>query len=340
MLSNRGFLIYLIASVIITTYFIIDCWFSEKQFISFIMTFIKSKRFYFLFLNLAIVFNILICKSIIYIFFNQIRTSELEGVIDKLKYKLLSLIILLMTIQPNMTISILLILINVFFLIFINMIAFNRADYLIKAENDNRKDQIKMCVFYIFIVFINNIVYFLVSSRLNNSGINFFELYVEKSKLNINVSLGDLLIFCIFTCEIIYIQMKLIVRLLKFVFEMTELSFMKSWEYNKVFFAFLNLLRYSFKSYIEIKFCYILILTGVLPVFLIIDIFFTIFHLYKKFEKIYNYIKLKRAINSLEDYIIDKNLNTYVNNCICLEEVEIGKKLPSCGHVYHLNCLK
>ena len=70
-----------------------------------------------------------------------------------------------------------------------------------------------------------------------------------------------------------------------------------------------------------------------------IDIFFSVFKLFKHFLKIYDYFKLKLILKKLEDYKFDKDNDSHVNNCICLEEVDEGKRLP-CGHVFHFQCIK
>jgi len=87
-----------------------------------------------------------------------------------------------------------------------------------------------------------------------------------------------------------------------------------------------------------------------LPLFIFIDVFYSVYNLIKQVYKIYEFVKLKRTILKLQDYIdesedngednnVPKFVKPHENNCICLEEVKEGKRLP-CGHILHLHCIK
>ena len=337
--GNLTFYAYVLFTYGISFWILFEKYAQEGMFITFALHLVKSKSYLILLFNLAVTTYVLMSKFLLWLFFTKVRTSELAGVVDKLKMKIFTMFILFMTARPSIDLHKLLIIMHIYFIIFVNMLAFNRAAYLIKAESENRKAQLKMFIFLFSLFFINHFSYLIVTNPLTIAGIELLSLNFNRNSINLNYSMGDLLIYCIFSCEIIYIQLKLLVKFLKLSIDITELCKGKSWEYTKFSFSIINFLRYIVKATVEIKFCYIITLTGILPIFIFIDVFYSIFNLFKQFIKIYDYIKLKRLITKLQDFKLDKTTDSNANNCICLEEVEFGKKLP-CGHVFHLHCIK
>jgi hypothetical protein len=104
----------------------------------------------------------------------------------------------------------------------------------------------------------------------------------------------------------------------------------------------------------------VLFKVGVVPVFFIIDVFYSSWNLIKLGHKIIENYKVDKHIQSLPDYRapVEQNLeeeenlneeqkeikrkqqNEAMKICsICLGEILSGKYL-SCGHIFHLKCLK
>jgi E3 ubiquitin-protein ligase synoviolin len=154
---------------------------------------------------------------------------------------------------------------------------------------------------------------------------------------------SEIIVSCIFATEVIFMQMKLYVKFIKLSIDLTELKMQKEWEHKKVLLHIINLIRYVIKVLIEIKFCGLTIKTGIFPIYLFIDGFYSIWHVTKQGYKLWEYISLRRIIKNLDNY--DSSLNQgegegeAKNQCICLDEVKVGKKLP-CGHVFHEACIK
>ena len=114
-----------------------------------------------------------------------------------------------------------------------------------------------------------------------------------------------------------------------------------------------------------------LVKAGVIPLFFMMDVFYSAWSLFKMIHKIYQTYKVNIYINkyinyylkkySLPDYIPENkieeskepkqdhphennpNQNSQENNnkicIICLNEIESGKLL-ACSHIFHLNCIK
>lgn len=342
MKANITFIIYTALTYLISLYVIIDRYYIEGQYVTFSLYLLKSKAYLCMTINLVITTYILLARMIIWLFLGYIRESEVTGVKEKVKVKLYSMFILFMTMRPSIDLEKILLVLHTYFVIIFNLLSFERAAYIVKLESTNRLGQIKMVLLYVMLSILNYVTYLLVSSTLSNLGINLLSFKYDENLNNVNLNTSDALIYTIFSTEALFIQLKLVVKILKLLVDITELYYQKIWEYNKLCNNIFNLIRFIFKALIEIKFSIIILKTGVLPLFIFINAFYSVYSIIKQVYNIHEYIKLKKTILKLEDYVSNpenNNENKHVSNCICLEEVKLGKKLP-CGHVYHLHCIK
>jgi hypothetical protein len=186
----------------------------------------------------------------------------------------------------------------------------------------------------------------------------------------------DSLIYYIFSCEFIFLLLKLISKFIKLSVDLTQLNMQKNWHYRLIVFNIISFLRYSIKLFIEIRFCIVLVKVGVVPVFFIIDVFYSCWNLLKLAYKFHENHKTHKHISNLEDFValveeivsLPQEENKEVNNddeavdrtekdtekeivekkakpsneilCgVCLDEIKTGKKLR-CGHIFHLRCIK
>lgn len=140
--------------------------------------------------------------------------------------------------------------------------------------------------------------------------------------------------------QIVFLQLKLIFKLFILSVEFTEIQYSKPWEKKVCAFNLLKLIRYSIKLSIELRFCYVLMKIGIIPVFFIIEVFYSTWHLIKLGFQIFENLKLMDNIQQLEDYQNESmEAKDQIICNICLSEVAHGKKLP-CGHVFHIRCIK
>jgi hypothetical protein len=81
---------------------------------------------------------------------------------------------------------------------------------------------------------------------------------------------------------------------------------------------------------------------GVVPIFFIIDVFYSCWNLVKLGYKFWENYKTNKHINSLNEYVapeIKENEEFEFTCTVCLSPVNAGKVLD-CGHVFHLRCIK
>lgn len=337
--------VYVLLTYLITSYILFNKYNSEKHLFALFLVLVKSKSYLVLIINFIIANYVMVGSLTVKLFFGEIRVSELLGVVDKIKAKLITFMLLFITMRPSVDIYKLMIIIHIYFVLLLNMLAFNRAAYLVTAEATNpnsKKGQRKIFFVHILLFLINYASFIIVSYPLKSSGIDFLSLdYFNFSGME-KGNASEIIVCCIFTTEVIFMQMKLYVKFIKLSIDLTELKIQKEWEHKKVFLHLINLFRYAIKVLIEIKFCALTIKTGVFPIYLFIDGFYSIWHVTKQGYKLWEYISLRRIIKNLEHF--DANLSQEgdgetKNQCICLDEVKVGKKLP-CGHVFHEACIK
>ena len=331
--------IYVFMTYIVTGYLFWIKYQREKHLFGLSIVFVKSKVYLLLLINFVLANYVMIGKSIVKIFFGEIRVSELLGIVDKLKSKIITFMLIFITMRPNVDLPKLMVIIHIYFILLLNMISFNRAAYLLTAEVTNpnsRNERIKIFNVHIVLFVINFLTYSIVSSPLESMGVNFLK-FDYFTQLNEGVNISELVVYCIFTCEMIYIQIKLYVKFTKLSIEMTELKLQKEWDHKKLVLYILNFFRYLIKVLVEIKLCILTVKSGVFPVFLFVDCFYSAYFLTKQFYKIYDYMSKKNLVSKLENY--EWNEGEQKHQCICLEDVIIGKKLP-CGHVLHEQCIK
>lgn len=353
-MSNTSFTInlYIAITYIVTIYIFGSRIINEPHLYSFSLVTVKSKTYMSLLVNFILANYIMIGLAIVKIFFGEIRVSELLGIVDKIKNKIVTFMLLFISMRPQIDISKLLIIIHVYFVIILNMLTFNRAAYLMTAEASNpnaRKQQYSILYVHVALFFLNYFSYIAVTYPLIKIGVDFFSLdYFNFSGLE-GKNASDVIIYCIFTCEIIYCQLKLFVKFVKLTIELTELVNQKEWEHKKITVLLFDFFRYFFKAIFAIKFLGLTIKSGVFPLFLFIDMFYSVWNVAKQGYKLWEFIHLKRMIGKLENFNIEEAENDLSGTeqtkdgkkyeCICLDEVKIGKKLP-CGHIFHEQCIR
>ncbi len=128
----------------------------------------------------------------------------------------------------------------------------------------SKKNHTKILFLFVMFSYINYGIYTQVqglsdSYSKKDSGTNM--------KLNLAQSL-DSLIYYIFSCEFIFLLIKLFAKIFKFIIEITQIYMQKSWELKSIIFNIINLIKYGVKLMIEIV-SYYNFITNPLPLILI-----------------------------------------------------------------------
>lgn len=209
----------------------------------------------------------------------------------------------------------------------------------------------KILIIYIIVGSLDYFFYSMINFPIESN--DFSSLTSKGLPTNI-----DSLIYYIFSCEFIFLLIKLISKLIKLVIDLTQINMQKYWNMKLIVFNIISFVRYAIKLIIEIvfyffnffsqKFCLVLFKVGVVPIFFIIDVFYSCWNLLKLGYKFWENYKTNKHINNLADYTAPKDVegenpdikksNLIICN-ICLDEIKLGKML-NCGHIFHLRCIK
>ena len=336
--------IYCIATIFSTVYYFYDLYTKEDTFFIFSMHLLKSKFYFCLGLNFFIMLLVISGKLLLYLFYGEVRLSELTQVIEKIRLKFFQLLVLFISFRPTIDIQKILFIVLYFFMAFLTGIAYKRGAYIASINETNKKKQFKIISIYILLIYLNYLLY--------NSSV------VSKEKEN-NQSNGDFLIYYVFNCEFLFLFIKIVAKFYKLMINITSINMEKNWDYRTLTFNIISTIKYSIKILCEFRFCYVLIKMRIFPIYFFIDVLKNAYHLLKLTIKIYESYNNTNYVQNLTDYDINVELTNLglinshmteeeinkikqekINICnICLSEIEKGKYL-NCGHVFHLKCIK
>jgi len=133
------FYIYSLLTVIATSYFFISLYQKENQIFVFSIYLTKSKFYFSLLLNFGLMVLLFIGKIVIKIFFGEIRLSEMivsiiliyiQQVIEKIRMKFITFLLLFLTFRPTIDLSKLLVVIIYHLMSILNLLSFKRSAYV------------------------------------------------------------------------------------------------------------------------------------------------------------------------------------------------------------------
>ena len=336
--------IYCLVTILSTSYYFYDLYSKEDTFFIFSMHVLKSK-FYFCFaLNFFIMILIVLGKFLIYLFYGEVRLSELSKVLDKIRLKFYNLLVLFITFRPSVDIKKIFFIALYFFMAFITGIAYKRGAYIASINEINKSKQIKIIFIYMLLIYLNYLLYTISS------------ISEEQEKKQ---SHAEFLIYYVFNCEFLFLFIKIVAKFYKLMINITSINMDKIWDYRNLTFNIISTIKYAIKILCEFRFCYVLIKMRIFPIYFFLDVLKNAYHLIKMPVKIYESYNNSIYIQSLMDYDIitelknqgiindhmtkeeiDKIKEEKIDRCnICLCELEKGKYL-NCGHAFHLKCIK
>ena len=336
--------IYCIITIISTSYYFYDLYSKQDTFFIFSMHILKSKFYFCLALNFFIMLLVVLGKFLIYLFYGEVRLSELTKVLERVRIKFYNLLVLFITFRPTIDIKKIFFVSLYFFMAFLTGIAYKRGAYITSSNEIEKSTQVKIIFIYIFLIYLNYLLY-TVSLTTN-----------EQEK---NLSHAEFLIYYVFNCEFLFLFIKIVAKFYKLMINITSINMDKIWDYRNLTFNVISSIKYAIKILCEFRFCYVLIRMRIFPIYFFIDVLKNAYHLIKMPVKIYESYNNANYIQSLMDYDINtelKNLGLIndhmteeekekikqdkIDRCnICLYELEKGKYL-NCGHAFHLKCIR
>ena len=264
--------IYCIITIISTSYYFYDLYSKQDTFFIFSMHILKSKFYFCLALNFFIMLLVILGKFLIYLFYGEVRLSELTKVLERVRIKFYNLLVLFITFRPTIDIKKIFFVSLYFFMAFLTGIAYKRGAYITSSNEIEKSTQIKIIFIYIFLIYLNYLLY-TVSLTTN-----------EQEK---NLSHAEFLIYYVFNCEFLFLFIKIVAKFYKLMINITSINMDKIWDYRNLTFNVISSIKYAIKILCEFRFCYVLIRMRIFPIYFFIDVLKNAYHLIKMPVKIY-----------------------------------------------------
>lgn len=166
-----SFYIYCLLTTLVTFYFFYSLYLKENQIFVFTIYIVKSKFYFCLLVNFGLMVLIIMGKMIIKLFFGEVRLSEMIQVIEKIRMKFITFLLLFLTFRPTIDISKILVVVVYHCMSILNMLSFKRSAYVKYYINPidcivRREIKKSTC---------KNII-----NLFNSRGIRLFFLYINK----------------------------------------------------------------------------------------------------------------------------------------------------------------
>ena len=125
------FSIYCLLTSLVTFYFLYSLYLKENGLFVFSIYIIKSKFHFCLLVNFGIMMLILFGKIVIKLFFGEVRLSEMIQVVDKIRMKFITFLLLFMNFRPTIDISIIMVVLIYHCMSVLNILTFKSSAYVI-----------------------------------------------------------------------------------------------------------------------------------------------------------------------------------------------------------------
>ncbi|KAL4477679.1 hypothetical protein ABPG74_002829 [Tetrahymena malaccensis] len=307
---------YSFLSILLAGGAIINSFTIHEQFYPTIIYLTNQKSNKLIMLNFFFMLGLAFFKTIMSVFFGEIREIEKLSILDSLKRKIFDIVfIILIYKEDNFDSSFYSWLIVLAFIWIIHQAAIKRSEYLIAESITDTKMHMKLTVIYIALICLDSCVLrYLIKMLANNSADSYLIL---------------------FFLEYLLISLNIIFPVIKYftlAFEMFTYSHFQN--KNNIFMVLefaLTVSKLCIQLYMRVK--YMLLFP------FIVDLIENLIQLYNTIVKFFSSVKLLRLLNKLPDVNLEE-IEEIDNTClICLSEIKQGKKI-GCGHFFHKNCLK
>ena len=124
------FYIYCLLTTLVTAYSLFTLYSRENQLFVFSIYLVKSKFYFCLMLNFGLMCLFIIGKIVVKLFFGEVRLSEMIQVIEKIRMKFITFLLLFLTFRPTIDISKIIVVVVYHCMAILNMLTFKRSAYV------------------------------------------------------------------------------------------------------------------------------------------------------------------------------------------------------------------
>ncbi len=304
---------------------------TREQFASIMIYLVSSKTAVVVLLNLSISVALLVGSAIRAVFLGELRPTEVENLVEKLKYYLVDFIFILGFFHVSLEMQsygfvALQLALRVF-----HWLAQHRLQVFEQVHPTSTWPIVKLSLLLLALLLsdLATLKYIQDSSSTSSS---FFSSFITLSSSGPLILLyfqfeQSLLLFLS-----IYLLLKLSIYILDYRLE-------SGFNQKELFSPIIDLIYECLKLLSSIRFALTVYLRDQMPLFLLRETLTLAMNVSSKFQSLLKYIYLSKNIDERFEDASEEDLSSCEDCIICRESIEEGKRLP-CGHVFHKHCLK
>ena len=127
----KTFSIYCLLTTLVTFYLLYSLYLKENQLFVFTIYLVKSKFYFCVLINFGLMVLVILGKMVVKLFFGEVRLSEMIQVIEKIRMKFITFLLLFLTFRPTIDISKIIVVVTYHCISILNMPSFKRSAYVI-----------------------------------------------------------------------------------------------------------------------------------------------------------------------------------------------------------------
>ena len=311
---------YFLTSFVMSVAMIGYACFTRDQFYPIILLLVTSKVSFVIGANMVLAIFILSAKIGIRIFFKELRDAEVELIRERAKYSVTETLLALTVFRNELTPMIFLFFGILVFCKVFHWISRSRLDYL---------EQVARVSLYAHSTLLLAILFMMACC------VTICYHCVEYS-----VNEGKTVII-LFAFEFGVLVLSSISNLVRYIINVVDGYYENGLHYKGLYFMILDLIYdgIRFCTYVGF-FCIVFVYYG-LPLHIVRDVYMAFVSFFMRLMSFVRYVKLTRNLDEMIEDASEEDLAAHQEGgcLICREGMESGKKL-TCGHVFHLNCLR
>ncbi|KAG5559021.1 hypothetical protein RHGRI_008818 [Rhododendron griersonianum] len=307
-------------SLVATLVVIYHAFYSRGQFYPAMVHLSTSKISLVLLLNMGLVFMCFLWQITKWIFLGSLREAEDERLNEQSWREIMEILFAITIFRQDFSVTFLAMVTALLLIKSLHWLAQKRVEYIETTPSVRMVAHIRIVSFMGFLLLLDSLflyssVRYLIQTR--QASVSFF-----------------------FSFEYMILATTIVSTFVKYVFYVRDMLMEGQWERKAVYTFYLELVRDLLHLSMYLCFFLVIFMNYGVPLHLIRDLYET----FRNFRvRIADYIRYRKITSNMDDRFPDatpEELNTSDATCIiCREEMTTAKRL-SCGHLFHVQCLR
>ncbi|PSS04543.1 ERAD-associated E3 ubiquitin-protein like [Actinidia chinensis var. chinensis] len=307
-------------SLVATLVVIYHAFHSRGQFYPAMVHLSTSKINLVLLLNMGLVIMCILWKITKRVFLGSLREAEMERLNEQSWREVMEILFALTIFRQDFSVAFLTMVTALLLIKALHWLAQKRVEYIETTPSVTTLSHVRIVSFMGFLLLIDSI--FLYSS---------IKYLIQTRKASVSF---------FFAFEYMILATTIVSTFVKYVFYVSDMLMEGQWERKPVYTFYLELVRDLLHLSMYLCFFFVIFTNYGVPLHLIRDLYET----FRNFRvRVADYIRYRKITSNMNDRFPDatpEELNASDATCIiCREEMTTAKRL-SCGHLFHVHCLR